>query len=62
MQFFWNIWQGTVERLPDKGVKLQKQIAELNLELKKMRTEERSEPQIIDLDDTMDSFKRVLNV
>lgn len=54
--------QGTVERLPDKGEKLQKQIAELNLKLKKLRTDERSETEVIDVDDIMGNFKRVLNV
>ncbi|XP_044510822.1 protein CHROMATIN REMODELING 24 isoform X4 [Mangifera indica] len=54
--------KGTVERLPDKGEKLQKQIAELNLKLKKLRTDERSETEVIDVDDIMGNFKRVLNV
>ncbi|KAJ0040417.1 hypothetical protein Pint_27404 [Pistacia integerrima] len=57
-QLFAN--KGTV--LPDKGAKLQKQIAELNLELKKMRMEERSEPGVIDLDDLTGNFTRALNV
>ncbi|KAL5755404.1 hypothetical protein ACOSP7_023624 [Xanthoceras sorbifolium] len=54
--------KGTVERLPDKGAKLQKQIAELNLELNKMRMETQSKREVIDLDDITGEFERVLNV
>ncbi|KAK7831062.1 protein chromatin remodeling 24, partial [Quercus suber] len=50
-----------VSRLPDKGEKLQKQIAQLNSELYKMRKEERTENQVIDLDDLSGEIQRVLN-
>jgi len=51
-----------VSRLPDKGEKLQKQIVQLNSELNKMRKEERTENQVIDLDDLSGEIQRVLNV
>ncbi|XP_050259365.1 uncharacterized protein LOC126704402 isoform X4 [Quercus robur] len=51
-----------VSRLPDKGEKLQKQIVQLNSELNKMRNEERTENQVIDLDDLSGEIQRVLNV
>ncbi|KAK1587650.1 hypothetical protein Q3G72_015382 [Acer saccharum] len=55
--------KGTVERLPDKGAKLQKQIANLNLELNMIRMEKQSkQPEVIDLDDITGEFERVLNV
>lgn len=54
--------QGTVERLPDKGAKLQKQIADLNLELNKIRMEKQSKQEVINLDDITGEFERVLNV
>ncbi|KAF3969894.1 hypothetical protein CMV_006353 [Castanea mollissima] len=51
-----------VSRLPDKGEKLQKQIAQLNSELYKMRKEERTDNEVIDLDDLSGEIQRVLNV
>lgn len=48
-----------ISRLPDKGEKLQKRMEELNLELAKLRMEQRN---IIDLDDITSDFQRVLNV
>ncbi|GAY64932.1 hypothetical protein CUMW_237340 [Citrus unshiu] len=50
----------TVERLPDKGAKLQKQIAELNSELNKIMMEKRTEPGVIDLDDVTGKLQRGL--
>ncbi|KAH9717308.1 protein CHROMATIN REMODELING 24 [Citrus sinensis] len=50
----------TVERLPDKGAKLQKQIAELNSELNKIKMEKRTEPGVIDLDDVTGKLQRGL--
>ncbi|KAH9668733.1 protein CHROMATIN REMODELING 24 [Citrus sinensis] len=50
----------TVERLPDKGTKLQKQIAELNSELNKIKMEKRPEPGVIDLDDVTGKLQRGL--
>ncbi|KAK2656287.1 hypothetical protein Ddye_009339 [Dipteronia dyeriana] len=55
--------KGTVERLPDKGAKLQKQIVNLNLELNMIRMEKQSKQQeVIDLDDMTEEFDRVMNV
>ncbi|XP_027342704.1 protein CHROMATIN REMODELING 24 [Abrus precatorius] len=48
-----------ISKLPDKGEKLQKQIAELNLELAKLKSEEKD---VVDLDDFTSDFQRVLNV
>ncbi|XP_061346860.1 protein CHROMATIN REMODELING 24 [Gastrolobium bilobum] len=48
-----------ISKLPDNGEKLRKQIAELNLELAKLKMEERD---VADLDDFTDEFQRVLNV
>lgn len=55
------LWQSTVERLPDKGAKIQKQIAELNSELNKIQME-KTEKEVVDLDDVTGKLKRVLNV
>ncbi|XP_021891401.1 protein CHROMATIN REMODELING 24-like [Carica papaya] len=46
----------TVSRLPDKGAKLQKQMAELNLELKRIRTP------VINLEDLSKDLQTVLNI
>lgn len=51
--------QVMISRLPDKGEKLQKRMEELNLELAKLRMEQRN---VIDLDDITSEFERVLNV
>ena len=51
-----------VSRLPDKGEKLQKQIAQLNSELYEIRKAERTESTVIDLDDLTGELQRVLNV
>ncbi|KAG6717084.1 hypothetical protein I3842_04G080000 [Carya illinoinensis] len=51
-----------VARLPDKGEKLRKQIAELNSELYKISEAERTENKVIDLDDLSGEFQAVLNV
>ncbi|GMY12529.1 protein CHROMATIN REMODELING 24 isoform X1 [Fagus crenata] len=51
-----------VSRLPDKGEKLQKQIAQLNSELYEIRKAERTENTVIDLDDLTGELQRVLNV
>ncbi|XP_015891171.3 protein CHROMATIN REMODELING 24 [Ziziphus jujuba] len=49
-----------VSRLPDKGVKIQKQIEELNAEL--YRTKMAKENKVIDLDDITGEIERVLKV
>ncbi|XP_062149491.1 protein CHROMATIN REMODELING 24 isoform X2 [Alnus glutinosa] len=54
--------KGMVARLPDKGEKLVKQIAELKSELYKIRKAERAENQVIDLDSLSGDLQRVLNV
>ncbi|KAJ4715246.1 Chromatin remodeling 24 [Melia azedarach] len=59
-QIFAN--KSTVERLPDKGAKIQKQIAELNSELNKIRMEKTTEQEVVDLNDVTGKLKRVLNV
>lgn len=51
-----------VARLPDKGEKLQKQIADLNSELFKIRAAEETQNEVIDLDDLSGELQRVLNV
>ncbi|KAK7358796.1 hypothetical protein VNO77_00735 [Canavalia gladiata] len=48
-----------ISKLPDKGERLQKQIAELNLELARLKEEERN---VVDLDDFTDEFQKVLNM
>lgn len=53
-------FQVTVERLPDKGAKLQNQIAELNSELNKIKMEKRTEREVIDLDDVTGKLRRGL--
>lgn len=60
MFFLKHCFQVTVERLPDKGTKLQKQIAELNSELNKIKMEKRPEPGVIDLDDVTGKLQRGL--
>lgn len=63
MNWFWvSVFKPTqvmISRLPDKGEKLQKRMEELNLELAKLRMEQRN---VIDLDDITSDFQRVLNV
>ncbi|KAI3693177.1 hypothetical protein L6452_33008 [Arctium lappa] len=54
--------KGMVDRLPDKGEKIKKQMAELNAELQKLRMPKGGETETIDLDDVVDDFNRVLNV
>ncbi|KAH0987969.1 hypothetical protein GBA52_015146 [Prunus armeniaca] len=49
-----------VSRLPDKGEKIQKQIAELNSELYRLGTVEGNERNVINLDDITGEFERVL--
>ncbi|KAK7399357.1 hypothetical protein VNO78_10539 [Psophocarpus tetragonolobus] len=48
-----------ISKLPDKGLKLQKRLVELNLELVELNREERN---VVDLDDFTAEFRRVLNV
>lgn len=62
--FSWsqNILQATVSKLPDKGERIQKQIAGLNLELDKMRMTKRIETEVIDLDDVTGKLENVLNL
>ncbi|KAJ1387805.1 SNF2-related, N-terminal domain [Sesbania bispinosa] len=48
-----------ISKLPDKGEKLQKRMAELNLELAKLKMEQGN---VVDLDDFTSEFQRVLNV
>ncbi|XP_010270309.1 PREDICTED: protein CHROMATIN REMODELING 24 isoform X2 [Nelumbo nucifera] len=55
--------KATISRLPDKGDKIRRQVAELNLELDKIRMEDkRIEKEIIDLDDISGDLHRVLTV
>ncbi|KAI8032347.1 Protein CHROMATIN REMODELING 24 [Camellia lanceoleosa] len=51
-----------VSKLPDKGVNIQKQIAELKSELDMIRMEKRREKEVIHLDDIAGELQRVLNV
>lgn len=53
--------KATVSRLPDKGEKIRKQIADLNLELENLKTPRRSN-EVIDLDDIADELQRSLHV
>ena len=50
-----------MSRLPDKGEKIRKQIADLNLELENLKTPRRSN-EVIDLDDIADELQRSLHV
>lgn len=54
--------KATVSKLPDKGERIQKQIAELNSELDKMRMTKRIETEVIDLDDVTGKLENVLNL
>ncbi|CAH9085282.1 unnamed protein product [Cuscuta epithymum] len=49
-------------KLPDKGEKLRKQIAELHSELYQIQNEGEEYKEVIDLDDLSGKFKRVINV
>ncbi|CAH9091888.1 unnamed protein product [Cuscuta europaea] len=49
-------------KLPDKGEKLRKQIAELHSELYQIQNEGEECEEVIDLDDLSGKFKRVINV
>ena len=51
-----------VARLPDKGEKIEKQIAELKSELDEIRKVKSTEKQVIDLDDLTGDLQRILNV
>ncbi|KAE8694443.1 Protein CHROMATIN REMODELING 24 [Hibiscus syriacus] len=53
----------TVSRLPDKGAKIEKQIAELNAELHKMKTAKEAQTETADgVDDITGKLQNVLNV
>lgn len=53
----------TISRLPDKGAKIEKQIAELNAELQKMKTAEVTEKETeVGVDDITGQLQKVLNV
>ncbi|MBA0857952.1 hypothetical protein Goshw_019441 [Gossypium schwendimanii] len=53
----------TILRLPDKGAKIEKQIAELNAELQKMKTAEVTEKETeVGVDDITGQLQKVLNV
>ncbi|KAA8531251.1 hypothetical protein F0562_005960 [Nyssa sinensis] len=52
----------TVARLPDKGERIQKQIASLNLELDKIRMAKTTEKEVIHLDDVVGELQRALNI
>lgn len=54
--------QVTISRLSDKGAKIERQLAELNLELEKIRKAERTEKEVINLDDISGDFQKFLNV
>lgn len=49
-------------RLPDRGEKLQKQIAELYAELDMVQNQGKAANEVIDLDDISGKFERVVNV
>ncbi|MCD7450162.1 hypothetical protein HAX54_003943 [Datura stramonium] len=51
-----------ISKLPDKGQKIQKQIAELHKELEIIGMEKENKDVIIDLDDISGQFHRVVNV
>lgn len=51
-----------VSRLADNGEKIRKQIAELNMELRKLGMSKTGETETIDLDDVVEDFNRVVNV
>ncbi|OIT37119.1 PREDICTED: protein CHROMATIN REMODELING 24 isoform X1 [Nicotiana attenuata] len=51
-----------ISKLPDRGERIQKQIAELNKELKNIRMEKENRDEVIDLDDISGRFHRVVNV
>lgn len=53
--------QVTVSRLPDKGAKIEKQIAELNEELHKMKMAKEAKDEV-GVDDITGELQRVLNV
>ena len=57
-----NFVQAMVSRLPDRGEKIQIQIAELNAELDRIKIESESEKEVIDLDSFSGDFNRALNV
>ncbi|PPR98605.1 hypothetical protein GOBAR_AA22069 [Gossypium barbadense] len=53
----------TISRLPDKGAKIEKQIAELNAELQKMKTAEVTQKETeVGVDDIAGQLQKVLNV
>ncbi|XWS44706.1 hypothetical protein CRYUN_Cryun15aG0070800 [Craigia yunnanensis] len=51
----------TISRLPDKGAKIEKQVAELNEELHKMKMEKETETEV-GVEDITGELQRVLNV
>ncbi|XP_060217469.1 protein CHROMATIN REMODELING 24 isoform X1 [Lycium barbarum] len=51
-----------ISKLPDKGLRIQRQIAELHKELEILRTEKENKEEIIDLDDISGQFHRAVNV
>ncbi|GAV74218.1 SNF2_N domain-containing protein/Helicase_C domain-containing protein [Cephalotus follicularis] len=51
-----------VSKLPDKGVKLQLQIAELNSQLYKLSMANRQEKEVINLDDVTGDFQNFINI
>lgn len=69
MILYWgNKIQALVSRLPDKGGRIQKQIAELNTQLHDIRNSgsnpgrERKEQEVIDVDDLTKDLQNVLSV
>lgn len=54
--------QATVSKLPDKGDRILKQIAALQLELDNIRMAKRTEKEVVDVDEITEGFHRVLNV
>lgn len=54
--------QATVSKLPDKGERILKQIAALQLELENIIMAKRTDKEVVDVDEITEGFHRVLNV
>lgn len=59
-QIFAN--KATVSKLPDKGERILKQIAALQLELENIIMAKRTDKEVVDVDEITEGFHRVLNV
>lgn len=58
----FNFFQEMISKLPDKGQRIQRQIAELHKELEIIGMEKGNKDEIIDLDDISEQFHRAVNV